>query len=185
VRFGTLSGRLVLVREHAALDVGEASGGRFPADVTCALERWEELRAWASQADWSPARPLDEAALGPPVPLPRQVFAVALNYRPHAAEAGFAPPSEPLIFTKFPSCITGPYGSIALPDGRVDWKSSGVDDLVARLSRVCRLLPGDLIFTGTPAGVGNRRNPPRYLADGDVLVSRFERIGEIRQSFAR
>jgi 2-keto-4-pentenoate hydratase/2-oxohepta-3-ene-1,7-dioic acid hydratase in catechol pathway len=33
--------------------------------------------------------------------------------------------------------------------------------------------------------VGNRRNPPRYLADGDVLVSRFERIGEIRQSFAR
>jgi 2-keto-4-pentenoate hydratase/2-oxohepta-3-ene-1,7-dioic acid hydratase in catechol pathway len=122
VRFGTLSGRLVLVREHAALDVGEASGGRFPADVTCALERWEELRAWASQADWSPARPLDEAALGPPVPLPRQVFAVALNYRPHAAEAGFAPPSEPLIFTKFPSCITGPYGSIALPDGRVDWE---------------------------------------------------------------
>jgi 2-keto-4-pentenoate hydratase/2-oxohepta-3-ene-1,7-dioic acid hydratase in catechol pathway len=61
----------------------------------------------------------------------------------------------------------------------------GVDDLVVRLSRVCQLLPGDLIFTGTPAGVGNRRSPPRYLAEGDVLVSRFEGIGEIRQSFAR
>ena len=99
MRFGTLSERLVLVREHAALDVNQASEGRFPADVKTALERWEELRAWAGQADWSAARPLDEAALGPPVPLPRQVFAVALNYRPHAAEAGFAPPSEPLIFT--------------------------------------------------------------------------------------
>lgn len=278
MRFGTLSGRLVLVREHAALDVGEASGGRFPADVTSALRRWEELRAWASRADWSAARPLDEAALGPPVPVPRQVFAVALNYRPHAAEAGFSPPSEPLIFTKFPSCITGPYGSVALPDGHVDWEIElvavigtggrdigrakawdaiagvtigqdlserklqtagtppqfslaksfagfgptgpvaltpdefedrddigfecwlndervqrgrtsemifGVGDLVARLSRVCHLLPGDLIFTGTPAGVGNRRSPPRYLTDGDVLVSRFEGIGEIRQAFTR
>jgi 2-keto-4-pentenoate hydratase/2-oxohepta-3-ene-1,7-dioic acid hydratase in catechol pathway len=278
VRFGTLSQRLVLVREHAVLDVNQASEGRFPADAKCALERWEELRAWAGQADWSAARPLADAALGPPVPLPRQVFAVALNYRPHAAEAGFSPPSEPLIFTKFPSCVTGPYGTIALPDGHVDWeielvavvgtggrdiaraKAWGaiagvtigqdlserklqltgtppqfslaksfagfgptgpvavttdeladrddigfecwlnnervqrgrtsemifpVDDLVARLSRVCRLLPGDLIFTGTPAGVGNRRNPPRYLAEGDVLVSRFEGIGEIRQSFAR
>jgi 2-keto-4-pentenoate hydratase/2-oxohepta-3-ene-1,7-dioic acid hydratase in catechol pathway len=69
--------------------------------------------------------------------------------------------------------------------GRTSEMIFPVDDLVARISRVCRLLPGDLIFTCTPAGVGNRRNPPRYLAEGDVLVSRFEGIGEIRQSFAR
>ena len=40
--------------------------------------------------------------------MPRQVFAIALNYAPHAAEAGFTPPPVPLVFTKFPSCIAGP-----------------------------------------------------------------------------
>lgn len=58
-----------------------------------------------------------------------------------------------------------------------------VPELIARLSAVLPLLPGDLVFTGTPAGVGNRMNPPRYLTDGDVLVSRIEGIGEIRQHF--
>ena len=67
--------------------------------------------------------------------------------------------------------------------GRTSQMIFPVDDLVSRLSRVCELLPGDLIFTGTPAGVGNRRNPPRYLAPGDVLVSRFDGIGAIRQTF--
>ena len=46
-----------------------------------------------------------------------------------------------------------------------------VPEIVARLSAICPLLPGDLIFTGTPAGVGNRMDPPRYLAPGDELVS--------------
>ena len=43
--------------------------------------------------------------------------------------------------------------------------------------------PGDLIFTGTPAGVGNRREPPRYLQPGETLISTVEGIGEIRQTF--
>ena len=58
-----------------------------------------------------------------------------------------------------------------------------IDDLVARISAICPLLPGDLIFTGTPAGVGNRRNPPRYLQPGETLVSRVDGIGQIRQRF--
>jgi len=58
-----------------------------------------------------------------------------------------------------------------------------VDDLVARLSAVCPLLPGDLIFTGTPAGVGNRRTPPRFLQPGETLVSRLDGVGELRQTF--
>lgn len=44
-------------------------------------------------------------------------------------------------------------------------------------------LRADLIFTGTPAGVGNRRNPPRLLQPGETLVSRVDGIGEIRQTF--
>jgi 2-keto-4-pentenoate hydratase/2-oxohepta-3-ene-1,7-dioic acid hydratase in catechol pathway len=46
------------------------------------------------------------------------------------------------------------------------------------------LLPGDVIFTGTPAGVGFTRTPPRFLAGGDVLVSSIQGIGELRTEAA-
>src|SRR5262249_10513606 len=44
-------------------------------------------------------------------------------------------------------------------------------ELVSYLSRFCTLAPGDLIFTGTPAGVGSTRDPRRYLAPGDLIES--------------
>ncbi|MFD0523093.1 hypothetical protein [Paractinoplanes durhamensis] len=89
MRFGTVDGRLVLVKDGLAIDVAEHSD--LPADVNAALARFDELTAWASQTQ-AAGKPVDEETLGPPVPHPRQVFAVALNYRPHAAEAGFQPP---------------------------------------------------------------------------------------------
>ncbi len=67
--------------------------------------------------------------------------------------------------------------------GRTSQLIFPVDELVARLSAVCPLLPGDLIFTGTPEGVGNRRTPPRFLQAGETLVSRLDGVGEIRQTF--
>jgi 2-keto-4-pentenoate hydratase/2-oxohepta-3-ene-1,7-dioic acid hydratase in catechol pathway len=81
------------------------------------------------------------------------VFGIGLNYRDHAAESGLpVPAGEPPVFTKFPSCITGPHGDIELPPG-------------------------------TPAGVGLGRDPQRWLADGDVLTSHIEGIGEMRHRF--
>jgi Arc/MetJ-type ribon-helix-helix transcriptional regulator len=59
--------------------------------------------------------PFDAASLGAPSPRPRQVFAVALNYPPHAAEAGYVPPEIPLLFTKFPSSITGQSAQVLIP----------------------------------------------------------------------
>ena len=53
----------------------------------------------------------------------------------------------------------------------------GPTDLLAYLAGVCELRPGDLVFTGTPAGVGMGRTPPRFLQRGDVLVSTIEHIG--------
>jgi 2-keto-4-pentenoate hydratase/2-oxohepta-3-ene-1,7-dioic acid hydratase in catechol pathway len=44
---------------------------------------------------------------------------------------------------------------------------------------VCTLLPGDIIWTGTPAGVGNARTPKRMLAPGEVLTSYVDQVGEI------
>jgi len=59
----------------------------------------------------------------------------------------------------------------------------GVGALVEGLSRVTPLLPGDVIFCGTPSGVGVGRTPPRFLSVGQELVSRIEGIGELRQRF--
>jgi 2,4-didehydro-3-deoxy-L-rhamnonate hydrolase len=59
-----------------------------------------------------------------------------------------------------------------------------VPRLVEQLSWVTPLLPGDLIFTGTPAGVGLARKPPVFLAPGQVLRSYVTDIGEMSQTFA-
>jgi 2-keto-4-pentenoate hydratase/2-oxohepta-3-ene-1,7-dioic acid hydratase in catechol pathway len=269
MRLANLGGRAALISGDRALDVFDAGGfGPDPMDV---LENWAAFTEWAGSAPEA-SSPYDPARLGPPVPRPRQVFAVALNYPPHAVEAGFEPPADPLVFTKFPTCVAGPQETVELPGDRVDWevelvavigrgghrigeaaalghvagytvgqdlserrlqslgkppqfslaksfpgfgptgphlvtelapdaaitcllndevvqKASladmifGVPELVSRLSAVCLLLPGDLIFTGTPAGVGNRRTPPRYLTAADVLTSRVDGLGELRTRF--
>lgn len=54
-----------------------------------------------------------------------------------------------------------------------------VPDIIARLSEVMTLLPGDIIATGTPAGVGFARNPPEYLSPGDVVECEIEGIGTL------
>lgn len=56
----------------------------------------------------------------------------------------------------------------------------GVPRLVAELSDVLPLLPGDVIFTGTPAGVGITRQPSRFLQPGQTLETWVEGIGTIR-----
>jgi 2-keto-4-pentenoate hydratase/2-oxohepta-3-ene-1,7-dioic acid hydratase in catechol pathway len=52
-----------------------------------------------------------------------------------------------------------------------------VDELIAYLSKVFTLEPGDLIFTGTPPGVGMARNPPVFLKPGDVCDVEVEGVG--------
>ncbi|MFB4302142.1 fumarylacetoacetate hydrolase family protein [Actinomadura sp. NTSP31] len=278
MRIGNLGGRLVIVRDGRAVDVEQASGGRFGADPQAVYADWEGFRDWAVSAALPDGAPFEPSELEAPVPAPRQVFAIGLNYRAHAAESGFdAPEGLPPVFTKFVTSITGPVTEVTLPPGgHTDWEVELVavigrrardvaeadawdhvagltvgqdvservsqlagpapqfslgksfpgfaptgpwvvtpeefddpDDLeltsaingeqlqkgrtrdlifpvpllVARLSAVLPLLPGDLVFTGTPAGVGLGRDPQRWLAPGDELVSRIEGIGELRQRF--
>ncbi len=57
----------------------------------------------------------------------------------------------------------------------------GVADLVSYVSRFMTLLPGDVITTGTPPGVGMGCKPPRYLKKGDVVALGIEGLGEQRQ----
>ena len=56
--------------------------------------------------------------------------------------------------------------------------------LIAWLSRFVTLLPGDVIATGTPAGVGHFRQPPRYLKSGDRLRLEVERVGVLEHGIA-
>jgi 2-keto-4-pentenoate hydratase/2-oxohepta-3-ene-1,7-dioic acid hydratase in catechol pathway len=266
MRVANLNDRAVLLAGDGAIDVEHASSGRFGPALSAVYERWDEFTAWTA--------PYSRADLRAPVPAPRQVFAIGLNYRAHAAESGLAAPEQPVVFTKFPTCITGPYDDIALPGGgHTDWEAELVavigrtarhvpeaeawnhiagltagqdlseritqlagpapqfslgkslpgfgpigpcvvtidefddpDDvalgchlngervqqartsdmvfsvprLVTALSALLPLLPGDLVFTGTPAGVGLGRTPQRWLAPGDELVTYAETIGEMR-----
>jgi len=57
-----------------------------------------------------------------------------------------------------------------------------VTELVLYISQFLTLEPGDIIATGTPGGVGFVQNPPRFLQTGDVLRTRIEGIGELRNT---
>jgi 2-keto-4-pentenoate hydratase/2-oxohepta-3-ene-1,7-dioic acid hydratase in catechol pathway len=67
--------------------------------------------------------------------------------------------------------------------GRTSELIFSVPALIQGLSATATLLPGDIIFTGTPAGVGLGRSPQRFIQPGETLVSRVEGIGEMTQTF--
>lgn len=279
MRVATRSGRVGLVSPDAAsiIDVAHASDGRFGPDPRGVYDQWEEFVSWVSGTSFDFDRdgaPVVLEELGPPSPDPRQVFAIGLNYRDHADEAGLGYPDSPPTFTKWIGSFAGPVGDLTLPATTVDWeaelvvvigrraenvvavdawdyvagmtagqdfsertmqlagpapqfslgksfpgfapqgpwlvtideierpdnvaiecrvngetmqKSStdrlifSVPELVERLSSVTALMPGDVIFTGTPAGVGAVRTPARFLENGDVVETTIEGIGSLRQ----
>jgi 2-keto-4-pentenoate hydratase/2-oxohepta-3-ene-1,7-dioic acid hydratase in catechol pathway len=272
MRLANLDGRATLLTDHGGVDLATASAGRFGPDPAGVFDRWVELLKAADELDLTAVEPIDEARLGPPSPQPRQSFGIGLNYRAHAAETGQTLPSIPATFTKFPSCLTGPFAEVALPSDRVDWevelvvvigtraravpeddgwshvagvtigqdlservvqRAAGgqyclgksypgfgptgpwlvtpdelpdrddlglgcaidgetvqesrtndlvftVPKLIEELSAVVTLLPGDVIFTGTPSGVGVARTPPRFLQPGQVIESWIDGIGRMR-----
>ncbi len=62
--------------------------------------------------------------LGPPIARPGKFIAIGLNYADHAAEAGMPLPQEPIVFSKWTSCLSGPNDPIVLPPGstKTDWE---------------------------------------------------------------
>ncbi|HEY4295178.1 MAG TPA: fumarylacetoacetate hydrolase family protein [Paraburkholderia sp.] len=209
--------------------------------------------------------------IGVPVSNVRSVVAIGLNYTDHAREASMAIPTEPVVFNKATSSLTGPNDDIILPRGstKTDWEVElaiaigstvsnvseqdaqaaiagfclvndvserewqlerngqwgkgksfttftplgpwlvtpdevnharnltltlsvnglqrqcgntsdmifSVDRIVSYVSSFMALQPGDLIITGTPAGVGMGMKPPAYLRDGDVIDMAITGLG--------
>ena len=210
--------------------------------------------------------------LAAPIAGAREFYAVGLNYRAHAEEAGMKIPSEPIVFNKALSSLAGATDDVLIPEGcvSVDWEielgfvigseafqvkeedalnyiagyftvidfserdfqskrggqyikgkslptfgpigpylvtrdeipdpqaldlhlevnggmrqSSNTSDmlfsvkwLVAHLSTFLRLIPGDLVTTGTPAGVGLGHKPPLYLKPGDLVTGEVCGLGQ-------
>jgi len=66
-----------------------------------------------------------------------------------------------------------------LQKGRTSQMIFSVSELISRISQVCPMLPGDVLFTGTPPGVGMARKPQEFLQPGTTLVSEIEGIGKL------
>src|SRR5262249_5815772 len=123
VRLANANGRAVVIVDRGVVDVEQHSGGRFGPDPMAVLRQWDAFGDWARGVRAGDATaPLHAAVLGPPVPRPAKVFAIGVNYRSHAAEAGMELPKSPMVFTKFPNCLAGPGADIVLSSGTVDWE---------------------------------------------------------------
>jgi 2,4-diketo-3-deoxy-L-fuconate hydrolase len=67
---------------------------------------------------------LDGQRVGAPIARPHQILCIGLNYKDHAEETGQAVPSEPIVFTKAPNTLVGPYDDVRIPRGatKTDWE---------------------------------------------------------------
>src|SRR2546425_3026168 len=84
----------------------------------------ERLGGWlAGEGGTAPAVP-DRVRLGPPVGRPSKIVCVGLNFRDHAAETGQAIPTEPVLFRKATTALSGPNDDVIIPKHgtKVDWE---------------------------------------------------------------
>jgi 2-keto-4-pentenoate hydratase/2-oxohepta-3-ene-1,7-dioic acid hydratase in catechol pathway len=135
-------------------------------------------QAWDHVAGLTAGQDLSERDLQVKPPAPQQ-FSLAKSY------PGFAPLGPALVT---PDEFTNPDDleiNCSIDDQQVQQARTGdliftVPILVSYLSGILPLLPGDLIFTGTPSGIGFALTPPRYLRDGEHLQTYIEGIGTMR-----
>ncbi len=272
--------RVAALHDDHYVDLNQAD----PAVPSCIKALLAGGPALLAQAEAAAAKgsPLDKTnadaanvELPPVIPSPQKIICIGLNYADHARESGLEPPTEPCVFSKFPSAVLAAGQPVVLPkaseavdyeaelvvvigrggrhiaESRArehiagyccgldvsarDWQMNkpggqwqlgksfdtfapigpalvtadeipepgrlkiqlrlngqtmqdssteqlifSVETLVAYVSEICTLAPGDLIFTGTPPGVGFARKPPVLLKDGDVVEVEIESLGVLR-----
>ena len=121
--------------------------------------------------------PLGEARIHAPIARPQKVIGIGLNYEDHAAETGADIPEKPIVFAKYPNTVIGPGEAIRIPPitEQADYEA----ELVAFLSQGMTLVPGDVIVTGTPPGVGSARDPQVWLKAGDEVTIEIQGLGTL------
>ena len=276
-RLAAVEGRAALLSADHYYDIATISGGSLSSDPMKTLGHPDRLAALAADLErHDPSGSVDAAEVGPPVPSPQKVFGIGLNYLDHAAEGSMEVPKNPLVFTKFPSCLVGPTAQVEMRSDYCDYEGElvvvigrggrdiaaddawrhvlgvtvgqdisdrkaqfaakpphfdlgksfdtfgpigpaivsvgelgdpdelrivtsvndeerqndvvgnlvfGVPTLIAYLSQITTLVTGDLIFTGTPSGVGAADG--RFLRDGDVIETTIEGVGTLTNRCVR
>ena len=133
--FANVNSRACLINDEDFYDINRLSKDAVSADPMIALADIDALyQISGSLGDHEPDGSLSEAKLGPPSPRPRNSFGVGLNYKDHAEESKMDLPESPVIFSKFPSCIVGPFADIDLRATRGDYEA----ELVVVIGRVAR-----------------------------------------------
>lgn len=273
-RPGVLDGQHIIDLSAAGLPAG--GEGDLAAIVAGGDAMLERVRA-VMKAGSTARHPAGECRIVAPIFTPSKIVAVGLNYIDHCKEANLPVPSEPVLFSKFPSSVVGPYDDLSWPESasqEVDYEVElgvvigkrgrdiaegnaldyvcgytvvndvsardmqfanakqwdrgksldtfcpygpyivtrdeipdpqalqvrtvlngremqisntrnmvfGVAKLISYISEGTTLMPGDLIPTGTPFGVGFSRKPPVFLKHGDECVCEVEKIGAIRNT---
>ena len=264
-------------------EAGAAAGLTIPDDTAELFGGWGwrrkvEMAVEYAEDTGAGTHSLDDLERLAPVSNPEKVVCVGLNYRDHAEEGGHLIPDSPVLFSKFPTAVTGPGSTIEwdpeftekvdyeaelvavigrearrvseeealdyvagftigndvsardLQHGDGQWVRGksldtfapigpevvtadevcdpedlaiwaelngerlqdsstsnfifGIDELVSFCSHAFTLTPGDLLFTGTPPGVGVYREPPVLLGEGDEVTVGVEGLGELTNTCA-
>ena len=139
--------------------------------------------AWGFVAGLTAGQDLSERNLQVSPPAPQQ-FSLAKSF------PGFAPLGPALVT---PDEFAHPddleigcrVGDDVVQQSRTGDLIFNVPALVEYLSSILPLLPGDVIFTGTPSGIGYARDPQRFLTHGDALTTWIEGIGSMTQHFVK
>ena len=136
-RLVNVDGRAALEHDGSWFDLATVSGDDTLADPMVAVARHQELHDLAGRLGAAvPGGAMAGITLGAPVPRPRQVFGIGLNYAEHAGESGQPVPTVPLTFTKFPSCIVGPTADVPVTGPMVDWEVEVVAVIGSEVSHV-------------------------------------------------
>ena len=275
--FANINDRSALVQGKAFFDLSTITNGAVSSDPMKAIQNSDLLHHYATQLDdYESSGLIVEANVSAPIPRPRNSFGVGLNYQLHVEEAASKTPNTPMVFTKFPSCISGPTDDVIMRSDECDYEgellvvigkdgkdiakkeawshilglSVGQDfsdrgvqykdqpaqfnlgksfdtfgptgphlvstdsftdpgdleistsvngevrqrdrtsnmifdipTLIAYISSVTALTVGDIIFSGTPEGVGFRNGS--FLKDGDIVETTIEGIGTMRNRCVR
>ena len=275
--FANINDRSALVQGEAFFDLATITNGAVSSDAMEAIQNTDLLHHYATQLDdYESSGLIVEANVSAPIPRPRNSFGVGLNYQLHVEEAASKTPNTPMVFTKFPSCISGPTDDVIMRSDECDYEgellvvigkdgkdiakkeawshivglSVGQDcsdrgvqykdqpaqfnlgksfdtfgptgphlvstdsftdpsdleistsvngevrqrdrtsnmifdipTLISYISSVTALTVGDIIFSGTPEGVGFRNGS--FLKDGDIVETTIEGIGTMRNRCVR
>lgn len=140
--------RIGIVSADGVIDVAR-HGGSIPLEMLDLISEWDRhfVRLTAI-ARAQPDLPLSQVKLHAPVPRPRKILALGLNYADHIAETGAAMPTVQTWFAKMPTAASGPFDPIELP--AVSEQLDHECELVFFIGKTCRNVPRtqakDVIF---------------------------------------